>query len=69
MRAAFLIENCGLKGFMIGQAQVSNKHANFIINRGAAKAADVAYLIDIIKEKVYLKSGVILKEEIVRWEI
>ncbi|MCM8773970.1 MAG: UDP-N-acetylmuramate dehydrogenase [Candidatus Omnitrophica bacterium] len=67
--AAYLIEQCGLKGFIYGGAQVSFKHANFIVNRANAKAKDVAGLIDIVKEKVYNKFGIVLEEEIERWEI
>jgi len=62
--AAKLIEECGLKGKKIGQAQISEKHANFIINLGQAKAKDVCRLIDLAKEKVKDKFGIILKEEI-----
>ncbi len=47
--AAKLIEDCGLKGFMIGDAKISEKHANFIINLGAAKAKDIEDLIKHIK--------------------
>ena len=48
-----LIEDAGLKGLTVGGAQVSEKHAGFIINRGGASAADILKLIDIIKEKIY----------------
>ncbi|MDD5194344.1 MAG: UDP-N-acetylmuramate dehydrogenase [Candidatus Omnitrophica bacterium] len=66
--AGFLIESCGLKGVSRGGAQVSNKHANFIINRGNASYDDVSYLIKQIKDKVHQKFGVVLEEEIERWE-
>jgi UDP-N-acetylmuramate dehydrogenase len=59
-----LIDKCGFKGKRIGDAQVSSKHANFIINLGKAKAADVIKLIKLIKEKVKEKFGVDLEEEI-----
>ncbi len=53
-KAAQLIEGCGLKGYTVGQAQVSERHANFIINLGGATAADVtaiiAHIIDQVKE-------------------
>jgi len=62
--AGQLIDKCGLKGARIGDAQISPKHANFIVNLGKAKAADVIRLIKLIKEKVKEKFGVNLKEEI-----
>jgi len=62
--AAELIEKCGLKGKTIGRAQISKKHANFIVNLGGAKAKDVFTLIKIIKQKVKNKFGIILEEEI-----
>ncbi len=63
--AGFLIEQCGLKGAKIGEAQISDKHVNFILNRGKASAQDVLALIKLCKEKVKDKFGVELKEEIV----
>ncbi len=66
--AARLIDACSLKGFMIGDAQVSLRHANFIINRGRARTKDVLYLIELVKERVYEKFGVELEEEVIRWE-
>ena len=62
--AAKLIEDCGLKGLTVGGAQVSEKHAGFVINKGGATAADVLNLIDKIKEIVYEKTGVMLECEI-----
>jgi len=62
--AGWLIEQSGLKGIKIGQAQVSEKHGNFIINLGGAKASDVKSLIDDVKEKVYNKFRVNLEEEV-----
>ena len=62
--AGELIDKCGLKGKRIGDAQISPKHANFIVNLGKAKAADVNKLIKLIKEKVKEKFGVELEEEI-----
>jgi UDP-N-acetylmuramate dehydrogenase len=62
--AGALIEGCNLKGFSIGGAQVSEKHAGFIINRGGATAKDVLNLVDYIKEKVLEKDGVTLECEI-----
>lgn len=63
--AGFLIDQCGLKATKIGDAQISEKHANFILNRGEAKADDVLALIKLCKDKVKEKYGVELKEEIV----
>ena len=62
--AGRLIEEAGLKGTQRGGAQISEKHANFIVNRGDAKAADVFELIDLIKETVYKNSGVELALEL-----
>ena len=62
--AGWLIEQCGLKGYKIGQAQVSSKHANFIVNLGKAKAEEVTILINLIKKKVRDKFGIRLEEEI-----
>lgn len=58
-----LIEECGLKGFRVGDAQVSEKHANFIINLGEAKARDVLELIKHIQKVVLEKKGVSLHPE------
>ncbi len=62
--AAKLIEECGLKGFMIGGAQVSEKHANFIVNVGNATALDIELLIKHIKEKVLAQHGIALHQEV-----
>lgn len=58
------IEACQLRGRQIGGAQISNKHANFIINVGHAKASDVYALIQLIQQEVKVKFGVELKTEI-----
>ncbi len=63
--AGRLIELAGCKGLSIGDAEVSQKHANFIINKGKAKAEDIYKLIQIVKNKVKEKFGIELKEEIV----
>ena len=63
-RAAELIEGAGLKGASIGGAQISEKHANFIVNRGQAKATDVLDLIALAKQKVKARYGLKLEEEI-----
>ena len=62
--AAFLIDQCGLKGFRVGRAQVSEKHANFIINTGGARAEDVLKLMEIIRKKVYNRFRVKLEPEV-----
>jgi UDP-N-acetylmuramate dehydrogenase len=62
--AGWLIENVGLKGFSINDAAISEKHANFILNKGEAKFEDIKYLIELAKEKVYKKYGIILKPEV-----
>lgn len=62
--AAALIEDCGLKGFSIGNAQVSEKHSGFIINNGNATAKDVKQLVEHIKKVVKEKTGVELCCEI-----
>ena len=63
--AGQLIEQCGLKGKKIGQAMISKKHANFIINLGQAQAEDVIKLIQLIKKSVKEKFNLVLEEEIV----
>ncbi len=62
--AGKLIDECGLKGCRIGDAQVSKKHANFIVNRGNASAAEVMKLATIIKRKVFKKTGIKLQMEV-----
>ncbi|MEK7644508.1 MAG: UDP-N-acetylenolpyruvoylglucosamine reductase, partial [Patescibacteria group bacterium] len=62
--AGWLIERAGMKGTKIGNAQVSDKHGNFIVNLGGATAREVLDLIAVVKEKVYNKFGIELKEEI-----
>ena len=61
---AKLIDECGLKGFKIGGAKISEKHAGFIINEGNATAKDVLDLVEYVKKKVYEKFGVEIEEEI-----
>ncbi|MGH7698312.1 MAG: UDP-N-acetylmuramate dehydrogenase [Candidatus Dormibacteria bacterium] len=63
--AGRLIEACGLKGFQVGQAQVSPIHANFIVNLGGARAADVLALTDAIRQRVRQRFGVQLELEII----
>lgn len=65
-----LIEDIGLKGKCIGKAQISDKHANFIINKGGASAKDIKDLMDLVKAEVKEKYNIELKEEqeLVNWE-
>jgi len=62
--AAKLIEACGLKGRAIGNAMISDKHANFIVNRGGARAADIEALILLAEHSVREKFGVVLEREV-----
>jgi UDP-N-acetylmuramate dehydrogenase len=62
--AARLIETAGLKGFRIGDASVSEKHANFIINHGAARAADIEALILHVQRTVVAAHGIALTPEV-----
>jgi UDP-N-acetylmuramate dehydrogenase len=62
--AAKLIEGCGLKGKRIGGAQVSEKHANFIVNTGEATAADIENLIEEVQATVAAQTGVQLHPEV-----
>lgn len=62
--AGALIEGCGLKGYSIGGAQVSEKHAGFVINKGGATTADILALIKHIQKTVYAKTGVQLQTEV-----
>jgi UDP-N-acetylmuramate dehydrogenase len=62
--AARLIESCGLKGKRIGAAEVSLKHANFIVNKGDATAKDIEELITLVQETVKRRSGVELEREV-----
>jgi UDP-N-acetylmuramate dehydrogenase len=62
--AARLIESCGLKGFTIGGAQVSPKHANFIVNLGGATARDIESMVDHVRATVLAKTGIELVREV-----
>ena len=61
---AKLIDECGLKGYSIGGAEVSKKHAGFVINKGNATAKDILDLIEYIKKNVYEKFNIEIEEEI-----
>lgn len=62
--AAALIDQAGLKGFSIGGAQVSEKHAGFVVNRGGASFDDVLRLIEYIQQEVFRRSGITLEPEV-----
>ncbi len=62
--AGALIEECGLKGACVGGAQVSEKHAGFVINRGGATSVDVMNLIKYVQETVLREKGVMLEPEV-----
>ena len=62
--AGALIEQTGLKGLTVGGAQVSEKHAGFLINLGGATAADVMELVAQVQERVYQATGVRLEPEV-----
>lgn len=62
--AARLIEQAGLKGKRIGDAQVSEQHANFMVNLGSATASDVITLMDLVRRTVYQNTGILLHPEV-----
>jgi UDP-N-acetylmuramate dehydrogenase len=62
--AARLIEACGLKGYALGGASISDKHANFIVNAGNARAADIEALIEVAHSAVRRKFGIELEREV-----
>ena len=63
--AGKLIQDAGLKGFSVGDAQVSEKHAGFVINRGGASAAQIRQLIEEVQRIVLENSGVKLEREVI----
>lgn len=64
--AGALIEQCGLKGARVGGAQVSEKHAGFVINNKNAASKDIEELIKLIQEKVLKETGVSLETEVIK---
>ncbi|MBQ3574832.1 MAG: UDP-N-acetylmuramate dehydrogenase [Clostridia bacterium] len=62
--AGALIEGCGLKGYSVGGAQVSEKHAGFVVNTGNATAKDILGLIEYIQKTVFAEKGVTLEPEV-----
>ena len=65
--AAALIDQAGLKGFSVGGAGVSTKHAGFVVNHGCATAEDVKNVLRVVAEKVYESSGIRLEPEVRIW--
>ncbi len=63
--AGKLVDMAGLKGLRVGGAEVSTKHANFVVNKGGAKASDVISLTQQIKDSVFSKFGISLEQEVV----
>ena len=62
--AAALIDQCGLKGLSVGGAQVSEKHAGFIVNKGGATCADILELMEQVRKRVFDQTGVTLEPEV-----
>ncbi len=62
--AGWLIEQTGLKGFQVGDAQVAHRHANFILNQGQATAQDIYHLIQYVQEKVEQQWSILLQPEV-----
>ena len=65
--AAALIDQCGLKGFRIGDAAISEKHAGFVVNLGNATASDICKLLSEVSDKVYEKTNIRLEPEVRIW--
>ena len=66
LKAWKLIEDAGMKGASLGGAQMSPKHANFLINTGGATAADLENLGELVRKKVLESTGITLEWEIMR---
>jgi len=62
--AGWLIEQCGLKGFSFGEAGISEKHGNFIVNYGKASLSDILFIVDKVVSEVYNKYGITLEPEV-----
>ena len=62
--AGYIIENLGLKGLSVGDAQVSNIHSNYIINKNNASPENILSLINAVKDKVFTETGIILENEV-----
>ena len=66
--AGRMIDELGLKGHRSGDAMVSDRHANFFINAGKASCADMLRLIDDVRERVRVRFGVELENEVILWK-
>jgi UDP-N-acetylmuramate dehydrogenase len=62
-----MIDELGLKGLTVGDARVSDRHANFFVNTGRASAKDMLALIADVRERVQKSYGVTLENEVVVW--
>lgn len=67
LSAGRMIDELGLKGHRVGDAMVSDRHANFFINTGAASCADMLALVDLVRERVRQGFGVALENEVIFW--
>jgi UDP-N-acetylmuramate dehydrogenase len=65
--AAALIDETGLKGYQVGDAAISTKHAGFAVNLGGATAADVRMLLQQVSDKVFEETGIRLEPEVRIW--
>ena len=65
--AAAMIDQAGLKGFRVGGAGVSTKHAGFVVNNGGATAKDVKEVLRLVADKVYESTGIRLEPEVRIW--
>lgn len=65
--AGEIIDRLGLKGFTVGKAMVSDKHANVIVNMGGAAAKDIYFLVKHIQDEVFNQTGIRLETEIIYW--
>ena len=63
-----MIDELGLKGHRVGDAMVSDRHANFFVNAGNATCADMLELIDDVRERVRAAYGVELENEVIVWQ-
>jgi len=66
--AGRMIDELGLKGHRVGDAMVSDRHANFFVNAGSASCADMLKLIDSIRERVRTAYGIELENEVIVWK-
>ena len=64
--AGALIEQCGLKGLRVGGAQVSEKHAGFIVNNTGATSGDIVALIELVQKRVFEETGILLEPEVIK---